>query len=136
MRMVSALLFLLTITACGSGPTNVDGTCIVALFANDIVYTPIDELVDPSAVSEDPDFTVVRYDPACRDQGERHRPINGESNFLEVGTPIHGVEGFGPLEKLTYWDADRRAWRSLIPPVSCAPTAAGMTIFVEPPCGG
>lgn len=135
MRTVVASL-LLTLTACTGGPTEVDGSCIVALFANDIVYTPTDEFVDASAVSEEPDLTVTRYDPACRDQGEDHDPVDGESNFLEVGTPIHGVEGFGPLEKRTYRDADRQAWRSLTPLPSCAAMVGGTAVSVEPPCQG
>lgn len=135
MRTVAASL-LLVLTACGSGSTDVEATCTAALFANDILYVPIDEFVDPPTVSEEPELTVTRYDPACRDQGEEHDPIEGESNFLAEGTAIHGVEGFGLLEKLTYWDAEWQSWRSLIPPKSCAATIQGAAISVEPPCEG
>lgn len=135
MRTVMVSL-LLALAACDAGPIDVDGTCIVALFANDIVYTPIDEFVDSSAVPEEPDFTVTRYDPECRDQGERHRPMNGESNFLPVGTAIYGVAGFGPLEKLTFWDGDWQSWRALIPPASCPAKAEGQVGSLEPPCQG
>lgn len=137
MRTVTALYsLLLALTACGTEPIAVDGTCIVALFANDILYTPIDEFVDASAVSEEADFTVTRYDPRCRDQGEVHHPVNGESNFLAVGTAIHGVQGFAPLEKLTYWDTDWQSWRSLIPPRSCTAKTEVAAGSVEPPCEG
>jgi hypothetical protein len=135
MRTVAASL-LLMLTACSSGPTGVDASCTAALFANDILYVPIDEFVDPPAVSEEPELTVTRYDPACRDQGEKHDPIEGESNFLAEGTAIHGVEGFGPLQKLTYWDSQWQSWRSLIPPPSCAAPVEGAVISFEPPCEG
>lgn len=139
MRTVIAGI-LLILAACDGGPTDVSGTCTAYVFANDVTYVPIDEFVDGPTVSADPYFTVTRYDPECRDQGGRHDPIYGESNFLPVGTAVHAVEGFASLEKLAYWDENWLSWRVLIPPPSCDPkeSAAGVaaSVSLEPPCGG
>ena len=133
----TALLLLLTTLACGGDtPVSVDGTCAVGVHLNDLFYLPLDRAVDEGEISAEPYFHIARYDPECYDQGETHRPVDGESNFLAEGTPLHRVEGFEPLERLAYYDEDAAGWRPLVPAKGCSGESAAATVDVEGPCSG
>ncbi len=100
-RVVLGLLVAAAAGACGQSPTDVEGTC-VAVVNVDGVFMGTESGVVPADSVGDEYLTITR-NTGCLDQGQPADPLApGESNFLEVGTALHRVPGFGPTERLAY----------------------------------
>ena len=115
MRRASILFGLLAVTACGS-PTSTEGTCIAVVNVDGVFYGDApDPRPTPAEVSSEPYLEITR-NTGCLDQGEQADPLgHGESNFLEVGTTLHRIEGYEPGERLAHWAPVIGEWLALSP---------------------
>jgi hypothetical protein len=101
---VGVLLFCAAIAAaCGESPSEIDieGTCIAVANVDGVMMTTANGVLAADSVGAQ--YLSVTRRTGCLDQGQPSQPLApGESNFLEVGTALHRVPGFGATERLAY----------------------------------
>lgn len=98
-------LFLLAVTvgavACGSSLTDLDGTCVAVVNVDGVFLTTEGGVLPADSVGDE--HLSITRNTGCLDEGQPADPLgSGESNFLEVGTALHRVPGFAPIERLAY----------------------------------
>jgi hypothetical protein len=115
MRRAILIPALGLLVACGESTVAVEGSCVAAVNIDGTTYHPASL---PPVLAEDVGafYVEVTLNTGCLDQGEPPVELgHGESNFLEVGTKIHRVDGFEPEERLALWAPIVGEWSPLVP---------------------
>lgn len=114
--VLAAVALGAALAACDEGPVGAEGTCVAAVNIEGVTFTSSGAPAPPSnAVASTPYLTITR-NTGCLDQGQPADPLaHGESNFLEVGTTLHTVEGYDATERLVYWSDVVDEWLVLEP---------------------
>jgi hypothetical protein len=115
MRRATVTLAVGLLAACGEATLDVDGSCVAVVNVGGTLYTPA-SLPSVAPADVGPVHVEVTLDTGCLDQGQPSVELgHGESNFLDVGTKIHRVDGFEPEERLTHWSDVVEEWLLLAP---------------------
>lgn len=119
-----AVLAVLAVAACGDGdPLGVDRLVAHTVVVDGVAYLP-DGILGMSDVAIGPVHTTVQRWVDCS-QGRwlvtythmsAYCPLSdGESNFLEAGTPIHRIDGVPAGERLAFYYDYGSEWVALKP---------------------
>lgn len=144
-KALLAITVVLGASACSSEPTGVaDGSIVPGVVLDGRFYGLADEFV-PAAAPLGPQFATVLRRIDCSSgywlnentHVDDHCPLNdGDSNFLDAGTPIYRLEGVLPSERLAVhehgsWHVLKASFGSV-----CSGTSPAQPGTLSPPgCG-
>ena len=115
-----AAVALVPLVGCGDDATGPEALCLAVVNVEGVIFAEVaGGPVAPELVSSEPVLTVTR-NTGCLDMGQPSEPLaSGESNYLEVGTTLHAIEGFDPTERLAVYSELIDEWTPI------GPTEAG-----------